>query len=177
MVWVKIEVRVGGEEEGPGSLKELQGQGQGSLVWDEVSVRAGSQEVVGESGWGGGALFRCPSLSLPPGPVLAGRVGPAAPAGDRLQAGRARPSVSGQPGPESRRPHRGQHRQEPRLSGGAISSLPAPCLPRGLMPALCTPTLETPMKQLCVPRTKGWTMLLPEPRSSPASPPAWPRVP
>lgn len=31
------------------------------------------------------------------------------------------------------------------------------------------------MKQLCVPRTKGWTMPLPEPRSSPASPPAWPR--
>lgn len=31
------------------------------------------------------------------------------------------------------------------------------------MPALRTPTLQTPVKQLCVPRTKGWTMPLPEP--------------
>lgn len=78
---------------------------------------SGQETSLGKAAGEVAPHFGRSSLSLPPGSALAGRMGPAAPAGDLLQAGRACPSVSGRPGSESRRAHRGQHRRGQRLSG------------------------------------------------------------
>lgn len=45
---------------------------EGELGWDKVNLRARAQEVTGKSGWEGGAPSHPSSLSLPPGPFLAG---------------------------------------------------------------------------------------------------------